>query len=93
VNVTSDMTNQDYNASSSAPGTLDYFEVDVPDLATAGVVFSATITAKDSGGDTVTDVVGPTTLSVDSGDISPICIADTKFVDGVWLGSATLSDI
>nr|NIM96063.1 hypothetical protein [Anaerolineales bacterium] len=73
-------------------GVLANFEVDAPASGTAGVAFSVTITAKDSEGNTTTDVSGATALSVDDGTIDPASIAEVQFTDdGVWTGDVTLT--
>jgi hypothetical protein len=72
-------------------GALASFIVDAPDSETAGAAFSVTIYAKDSEGNTTTDVSGNTTLSADAGTISPTSIPGADFTDdGIWTGNVTL---
>lgn len=72
-------------------GPLHHFVVDLPPQATAGVEFNATITAKDSHGNTTKKVTGSTNLSVDEGNISPETISESEFKDdGVWQEKITL---
>ena len=81
------------NAFDITPGALDHFDFDAPDSGTAGTPFSVTITAKDSEGNTTKNVSEATTLSVDSGTISPTSIAEADFTDnGFWTGNVTLSE-
>ncbi|NPV82539.1 MAG: hypothetical protein HPY46_03005 [Candidatus Aminicenantes bacterium] len=75
---------------SSAP--LESFIINAPENGFAGTPFSVTITAKDAGGNTTTNVTGETALTVDSGTISPTSIPAAEFQDdGVWTGNITLS--
>ncbi|MFQ6108181.1 MAG: PKD domain-containing protein, partial [Candidatus Aminicenantales bacterium] len=75
------------------PGALASFAVDAPVSGTAGTPFSVTITAEDDSGNTTTSVSGATSLSVDSGSISPASIAESEFTDdGVWTGNITLTE-
>ena len=56
---------------------------------TAGSVFTITITAKTSNGNTYTSYTGINTLTVSSGTITPT--TTTAFVAGVWTGQVKLS--
>jgi len=72
------------------PAGLDHFDftlISSPQV--AGTGFSITITAKDSGGNTVASYTGTNTLAVSLGTISPTGTA--AFTAGVWTGSVTLT--
>ncbi|MFA5105118.1 MAG: hypothetical protein WC527_08090 [Candidatus Margulisiibacteriota bacterium] len=56
----------------------------------SGAAFSATITAKDAAGNTVTTLYIPTTVTVDAGTVTPSSIEASEFVSGVWSGNLTL---
>ncbi len=90
-NVTSNQTAQNYTATALI-GPVDNFIVDAPATGTVGTPFIVTITAKDSAGNTTTNVSGATGLSVDgAGIITPTSIAEAEFADdGAWTGNVTL---
>jgi N-acetylneuraminic acid mutarotase len=95
--LSSNQIDQNYNwivalPSEQPPIDLASFVVDAPPNAIEGVPFTITITAKDSNGNTTTNVSGPTSLSVDFGHISLTSIPDTEFIyTGIWTGSVTLT--
>jgi hypothetical protein len=69
---------------------IDRFTVSAPASAIATVPFSTTITARDSAGNPVIAVIGATSLTVDTGTITPDSIAASAFSAGVWTGNITL---
>jgi hypothetical protein len=72
-------------------GALDSFIVDAPDTGAIDLPFSVTVTAKDSEGNTTTEVSGDTELSVDAGIIFPTSVDEADFTDdGTWTGDVTL---
>jgi hypothetical protein len=71
------------------PGALNHFVINVPSSATAGSLFSITITAVDAYENTVTNFTGTVSLSVNHGSISPS--TSGAFVAGTWVGSVTLT--
>jgi N-acetylneuraminic acid mutarotase len=95
--LSSNQADQNYNwivaqPSQQPPADLASFVVDAPPNAIEGVPFTITITAKDSNGNTTTNVSGPTTLSVNFGHISVTTIPDTEFIyTGIWTGLVTLT--
>ncbi|MFC2167326.1 FG-GAP-like repeat-containing protein, partial [Acidobacteriota bacterium] len=88
TDVTSNQTVQNYTGTSLF-GTLDHFEFDSITDQTTGTLFSITITAKDSSGDTVTSYNGTNSLSLSqAGTIDPT--TTDNFVNGVWSGNVTI---
>jgi hypothetical protein len=72
------------------PPSTNYFNVNMPSNAIAENSFSATVTARDSAGNPVAAVIGTTSLTVDTGTITPDSIAASAFSSGVWTGNITL---
>jgi parallel beta-helix repeat protein len=75
------------------PTDLNSFYINSPASTIVNTNFSATITALNSSGSVETNVVGTSTLSVDSGTITPETIADSSFTDGIWSGDISLGKI
>jgi hypothetical protein len=92
INVYTNGYGWDYRFKITA-GPLASFVVAAPTSGIAGTPFSVTITAKDAGGNTTTNVTGATSLTVDSGTITPTSIAESEFTDnGIWTGNVALSE-
>jgi hypothetical protein len=72
-------------------GSLDHFDFNtITSPQTAGAAFTITVTAKDSGGRTVTSYAGTNTLSASTG-IGTNTPTSVTFTGGVWTGSVTIT--
>jgi len=71
-------------------GNIDHFEIaTVSSPQTAGVPFSATITAKDANNATVTSYTGTANMNDLTGTLSPV--VTSNFVNGTWTGDLTIT--
>jgi hypothetical protein len=81
------------STTASPPTDLSSFSINVPATAIQGSAFNTTITALDSLGSVETNVIGTTSLLLDTGTITPESIAESSFTNGVWSGNIVLSKI